>query len=441
MRKPEISPVYWTVDDLVAEGRYTVPDLARTSAGTLTSYRVVLGRCLMALGVTGWHDHFGCSSAIHYAVRFLGLGARAAREMRRVANRLDELPLLRRAGEEGEISWCKLRELVRKATRETEAFWLELCGTRTAAEIELLVSETEFGQIPSLERERQSRAQLELTELRCQLTPEALKIVERGLQSLCQEAGKMLTMGEALEYLFAERLAQEPLDEAALEKTRREAAKDLQAEEGRKERLVREARELAEERPMWVVGGEDRRDSRTTEHERTLTSEPKDTEELWTAASACDSLPCPTDGSLSLVTRAPATWRNANLQFNDLARGLTPAQRQDLLRRDGYCCSNPGCPHHLWLEAHHITLYSLHGPTTPENLIILCGRCHKNVHRGLLQISGSPETGSLVFTDANGRAMDRPIKLERAMWLDSWMGYRGRGPEDSRVAKLTLGAA
>ena len=435
MRKPEISPVYWTVDDLVAEGRYTVNDLALTSAGTLTSYRVVLGRCLLALGVTGWHDHFGCSSAIHYAVRFLGLGARAAREMRRVANRLDDLPLLRRAGEEGEISWCKLRETVRKATAETEAFWLELCHTRTAAELEVLVSETEFGQVPDTGRARTGRAQLELTELRCQLTPEALQIVERGLQSLCQEAGKMLTMGEALEYLFAERLAEQPLNEEALEKTRREAAKDLQAEETRKERLVREARELAEdrgllkeERPTWVAYDEDFPASASTE-----------TEELWAATTAVDSLPCPTDDSFSLATRAQATWRNANLQFNELARGLTPAQRQDLLRRDGYCCSNPGCPHHLWLEAHHITLYSLHGPTTPENLIILCGRCHKNVHRGLLEISGSPETGTLTFADANGRALDRPIKLERAMWLDSWMGYRGQGPLDSRVAKLALG--
>ena len=81
-------------------------------------------------------------------------------------------------------------------------------------------------------------------------------------------------------------------------------------------------------------------------------------------------------------------WRNNRIRMNPEARSLTPAQRKELLRRDGYCCSNPGCPNRLWLEFHHIVAVSRKGKTVRYNLMALCSRCHRNVHRGFPQDYG-----------------------------------------------------
>jgi len=55
-----------------------------------------------------------------------------------------------------------------------------------------------------------------------------MAVMERGLQVVCQLAGRALSMAEAIELLFAEKLAEHDLDEESLEKVRQEALKDLQ---------------------------------------------------------------------------------------------------------------------------------------------------------------------------------------------------------------------
>ena len=98
-------------------------------------------------------------------------------------------------------------------------------------------------------------------------------------------------------------------------------------------------------------------------------------------------------------------WRNHRLRWREEAP-LTPAQRRELLRRDGYHCSVPGCTHSLWLDGHHVIYYCRGGPTLPGNLIILCSTCHRNVHKGYLRISGIAPHG-LTFTDSDGRSIVR----------------------------------
>lgn len=68
----------------------------------------------------------------------------------------------------------------------------------------------------------------------------------------------------------------------------------------------------------------------------------------------------------------------------DLGRGhrhATPAQRRALVVRDGGC-TFPGCDAALgWLDAHHVRHWRQDGPTSIENLVLLC-RCHHQVaHR------------------------------------------------------------
>ena len=181
------------------------------------------------------HLEHGCSSAIHYATRVLGMKAKEARLLRHVASRLGELPGLAQQAARGEIEWSKLREVVRVASPETEAVWLELCMNRSYAQIERLVSLTGYGQFPG--EAGPGRRTSEFSELTIHLSAEARVIYDRGLQAMSQEAGKMLEFAEAVEFLFAEYLARRPLDEQGLEAARAEARQDLAAEQLRDEAL------------------------------------------------------------------------------------------------------------------------------------------------------------------------------------------------------------
>lgn len=49
MKSPVINPAHWRLDTLLSFDSQEVHDLARHAAGTLTSYRLVLGRCLLVL--------------------------------------------------------------------------------------------------------------------------------------------------------------------------------------------------------------------------------------------------------------------------------------------------------------------------------------------------------------------------------------------------------
>ena len=125
-----------------------------------------------------------------------------------------------------------------------------------------------------------------------------------------------------------------------------------------------------------------------------------------------------------------------HLRFNPDNRLPTAAQRKALLRRDRYRCQTPGCPHHRWLHLHHITWHSQNGTTEADNLVTLCTACHKKVHEGQLQVSGTPQTG-LVFSDAQGRRLDKVHRLETAAWLDYWIGWSGE-EHDRHQGKVAI---
>jgi hypothetical protein len=345
-----IDPTHLSAQQLGELGSHAVDHLARRACGTLTSYRLLLGRCLLAMDRHRFHLDHACCTSIHYATLVLGLKPKQSRQFRYVAGRLEELPALSHQAAQGLIAWCKLREVVRVASPETEEFWIDLCLHKTYEEIERLVALTQPGQLPALPEE--GRFALH-SELRCRLNPEAMALIERGLQALSQQVGRVLQLGEAIEMLFAQVLARQPLDEdrlsedreRALAKARAEARRDLQA--------------------------------------------------------------CPV----------------RDTRFNPRARHTTPAQTRELQRRDGYRCSTPGCVHHLYLQTHHIHYHSHGGKTVPENLITLCGACHRSVHEGSLRIEG--QVGDLVFLDSQGRNLRREWRLDVAEWLDFWLGWDG----------------
>ncbi len=97
----------------------------------------------------------------------------------------------------------------------------------------------------------------------------------------------------------------------------------------------------------------------------------------------------------------PHGRRQQAIQRGARSRRGSAETRRTVQRRDGFACMCPDCPHTVWLHAHHLTLYCQGGLSVPSGMVLLCSRCHRNVHRGTLRIHGAPDTG-LDWRDARG---------------------------------------
>ena len=124
--------------------------------------------------------------------------------------------------------------------------------------------------------------------------------------------------------------------------------------------------------------------------------------------------------------------QNTRVCFNPRNRHATKAQKREVLRRDGWCCATPGCPHKIWLHLHHLIPYSQGGPTLAQNVLGICVACHGNVHGGLLKIFLNDQ-GKLVFTDADGNCLTEQADLMLAGWLDFHEGWHGEQEDSYRM--------
>src|SRR5215211_1556477 len=86
----------------------------------------------------GWAQ-WGCNSCSHWLSWRCALAPAAAREQLRVARRLRELPAIRAAFGQGEVSYSQVRALTRVATPELEQSLLEIARHATAAQLEVVL--------------------------------------------------------------------------------------------------------------------------------------------------------------------------------------------------------------------------------------------------------------------------------------------------------------
>ena len=82
----------------------------------------------------------GYSSVMHCGTHVLGLSPRDVWDHLRVARALRQLPETAAALRRGRLSWSKLREVIRVATRETEGEWLERACRLSCRELEAAVA-------------------------------------------------------------------------------------------------------------------------------------------------------------------------------------------------------------------------------------------------------------------------------------------------------------
>jgi 5-methylcytosine-specific restriction endonuclease McrA len=101
---------------------------------------------------------------------------------------------------------------------------------------------------------------------------------------------------------------------------------------------------------------------------------------------------CPDCGSAATVTRrgelplAPAQVATAACDARICRAGgvnratIPPKTRAVVLARDRHRCSTPGCGATHFLEVHHVVSRARGGSNRAENLMTLCGRCHRFHH-------------------------------------------------------------
>lgn len=139
---------------------------------------------------------------------------------------------------------------------------------------------------------------------------------------------------------------------------------------------------------------------------------------------SCDSL-------LWRIITDAATGQPLNARWH--ARTPSPAQRRALHVRDNGACSFPGCTRRGNLHAHHITHHSICGPTTLENLTLLCSRHHHAVHDAHWTPTRQPN-GDLEWRTPAGKSV-RPCPADweprpDPVWPEPAPGCPGSSPEN-----------
>ena len=90
------------------------------------------------------------------------------------------------------------------------------------------------------------------------------------------------------------------------------------------------------------------------------------------------------------------------MEIGARTRTIPPALRRALQHRDRHC-RFPGCTVRFG-QGHHVRHWAQGGPTTLENLVVLCRRHHRSVHEEGYQLERLPD-GGLQFRRPDGRLL------------------------------------
>jgi len=280
------------------------------------------------------YREFDCSSINQYAMQKLGFSKSRTRDFVRLAGQLDQLPAVKEALSIGELGYTKARELVLVATPETQDGWLKAAkGTRK----ELV------HKIKEVKR--------------------AAKVDPRQAELL--PAPKTVVAPKELPVRFQLDLTpeQEARRAALIERLRKLGNTTTDRAELMLEALAAlvEAREKGPRGPLTsrppvqihVHEKEDRMTVQTHAGKREL------------SRAEAERMRC--DAVISRPGQRNTTT-------------IPPRVRREVLARDQHRCQAPDCGRTQFLEVHHIVSRRQGGANKPDNLITLCGACHRLWH-------------------------------------------------------------
>jgi len=359
-----------------------------------------------------WTQVYGMRSCAHWLSWQCGLSLSTARHHVTVGRRLRELPQITEAFAAGELSFSKVRALVRIATPESEEQLVELARHATASQLERIVRSYRTAVRGSTTRDPEP-------EPRCYV------------RYHYDDNGDLVGT-------FRVAAADAPTFVAAMsaEMARRcpagqhRPAHHTHVAPGSEAEFDAEADDpFSPPNPLVVAveREEERAEAFVTIMRRSLETEPV---AMWTTASAANVVVHVTPEHLAgraelLQTRLPrldlgvtvaqdaarmlccdakiaVAVEDADgqpLHLGRSSRDPNAAQRRALLARDRGRCRFPGCHQRVYLHAHHIVFWADGGDTCIDNLILLCSHHHRAIHLHGFTVTGPAQA---VFRRPNG---------------------------------------
>ena len=335
----------------------------------------------------GWNNGF--LSCAHWLNWRTGIDLGAAREKVRVARSLTALPRISAAMACGSISYAKVRAITRVATPETEQRLLDVALAGTASHVERIVRAWRRTDRVIAAREADARhLSRHLTTwidddgmlvLRGRLTPEVGAVVQRAIDAATDQLRGESTgapeTGLVAEVTWGQRRA-DALGRLA------EVALTAKLDAGH-----------AGDRYQVVLHV----DTATTSDPTTISDDG-----VLEVADAAIRVSAETSQRLTCDASVVTMRHDADGQVLDVGRKtrtIPTAIRRALSARDTRC-QFPGCSAKR-CDAHHIDHWITGGPTSLDNLVLLCRRHHRVVHEGGYAIRWQPDR-TLAFFDPEG---------------------------------------
>ena len=316
--------------------------------------------------------HFGCSSLVDYMEREMGYSPRTALERLRVANAIEELPVIADAMDQGSLSFSGARELTRVVTPETQQAWVDAVEDKSARQIEEMVRGHKPGDLPSDAPDPALRTKV----LRFEVKVSTAALERQAKKKLEQARGERLDDDAFIRALFLRVI------EGASDAGPEERGHDGRAD-GRSRYQI--AVTICSEcnRGWHDVGGE--------------------SVELSPASIECAQCDGQNIGSVD------------DEEIHRARQTIPPALRRKVLARARHRCAVPGC-RSTNLDVHHIVEWANGGTHELSNLITLCEAHHLALHDGSLVLEGAPP--NVTFTrrsNSNFTLATRAIETAAAL--------------------------
>ncbi len=311
----------------------------------------------------------GCRSAVQYAVSRHGMSRREARDLLRVGQALQDLPAIDEAFANAELCWSKVRDLVKVASREHEAKWLEKARELSIEELALEIKLAKPGEAPRARDDRKGLPELRL-KLTTSLPVDVFAKWERVKQKLQEQPERQLQEWECFEALCDLGLA-----------------------------LEDDAEHVSDSKYVVIVHASSENGVATVETE----DGPVPISETIAEMIACDAP--------QIDATVPVTVAGEQSAKNPLTRMISGPLRKMVMVRDGFRCR--ACRSRQRLQMHHVVFHSLGGATSIDNLAVMCRSCHSLIHGGLLTIQGQ-KSEDWRFVDRAGKDIhERAGSLDR----------------------------
>jgi hypothetical protein len=344
--KPAISPPHGVlaIDDL---DRAIVDLSTRINAATY-ELLVLIREFDERAGWLKWgFEH--CADWLHWRCD-LSMGA--AREKVRVAHALKTLPAVSGAFRDGELSYSKVRALVRVANRDNEETRVDFALKSTAARVEERCRELRCGTVDSVVEANRAYASRFLT---------IRRHAERGSISISVELP--LETGELIDKALDKARDDNPSPEFAGESW-----------------SARQADALVNMAKAYLRGDGE---FSTASSENYLVNVHADQSALVTG-NGRSGLPLESVKRIACDSDKVVIVEGNNgepLNVGRKTRIVPTAIKRALEARDRGCVF-PGCHKTRFVDAHHVQHWSAGGETSLGNLLLLCSRHHRLVHEG-----------------------------------------------------------